>query len=133
MGRGVEGAAGESTDPAATIEEGPNVMKFPAWLAPAVLALTLAGTGQATAQDATPAATPAGGARIFALPGERIFPEGVAYQEATNDFFVGSLVDGTISRGNVDTCEADLFIPGGEGQSAVSMKVDDKGPLYAAG
>ena len=55
-------------------------------------------------QQAVLAATPiAGGGRVFALPNGGGFPEGVAYDEATGDFYVGSTVDGTIYRGNVET------------------------------
>lgn len=41
------------------------------------------------------------GQNRFVLPGDAVFPEGVAYQPSTGDFFVSSTSDGTIFRGNV--------------------------------
>ena len=95
-------------------------------------ALALPGFGPAAAQDATPEATPAAGGRIFALPGEQVFPEGVAYQEATGDFFVGSTTDGTLYRGNVETGDVEVFVTGVAGAAAVGMKLDGQGRLYVA-
>ena len=48
----------------------------------------------------------------YILPGDQVFPEGIAYQASTGDFFVSSTLDGTILRGNVGQ-EAEVFIPGG--------------------
>lgn len=105
-------------------------------------ALALGGAATATAQEATPLASPqatpaatpvAAAARLFDLPGETVFPEGVAYQEATGDFFVGSTTDGTIFRGDVESGEVEVFVEGAEGGSAVGMEVDDQGRLYVAG
>ena len=109
--------------------------RFPAGPALAALAmsLTLFGAGPAVAQDATPAATPTDGGRLFALPGETVFPEGVAYQEATGDFFVGSTTDGTIFRGDVETGAVEVFVEGAEGGSAIGLKLDDEGRLFVAG
>jgi Cu-Zn family superoxide dismutase len=104
--------------------------------------LAVGGAATATAQDATPIASPqatpqatplAAVARLFDLPGETVYPEGVAYQEATGDFFVGSTTDGTIFRGDVETGEVEVFVQGAPGGSAVGMKVDDQGRLYVAG
>jgi len=73
----------------------------------------------------------------YALPGERVFPEGVAVDKATGDFYVGSTQDGTIYRGDVeDPGEgAEVFLEGGDdGREAVTgMKVDGQGRLFAAG
>src|SRR5215211_4656577 len=67
----------------------------------------------AAAQQAVLAATPLpGGGRVFALPAGGGFPEGVAYDQATGDFYVGSTVDGTIYRGNVQTGTTEVFVPG---------------------
>ncbi|MDF3016846.1 MAG: hypothetical protein K0R44_2071, partial [Thermomicrobiales bacterium] len=63
------------------------------------------------AQQALPAATPiTGGGRVFALPAGGGFPEGVAYDAATGDFYVGSTIDGTIYRGNVETGTVEVFL-----------------------
>ncbi|MDP9364205.1 MAG: superoxide dismutase [Chloroflexota bacterium] len=87
----------------------------------------------AAAQDATPVATPTETGRLFPLPGEAVFPEGVAYQEETGDFFVGSTTDGTIYRGNVETGAVEVFVEGAPGGAAVGLEVDDEGRLYVAG
>src|SRR3712207_7035861 len=42
------------------------------------------------------------GVERYVLPGEQVFPEGVAYQSDTGDFYVGSTTDGTVFRGNVE-------------------------------
>jgi sugar lactone lactonase YvrE len=73
----------------------------------------------------------------YVLPGEAVYPEGIAYQEETGDFFVSSTTDGTIFRGNagLDEGDAELFLePGGDGrETAVGMKVDEGGRLFIAG
>jgi Cu-Zn family superoxide dismutase len=75
--------------------------------------------------------------RTFALPGGRVFPEGVAYDPASGDFFVGSTQDGAVYRGNVrdGPREMEIFLEGGEdGRSGVTgMKVDERGRLWIAG
>ena len=88
----------------------------------------------AAAQQALPAATPiTGGGRLFALPAGGGFPEGIAYNEATGDFYVGSTIDGTIYRGNVETGTVEVFLPGGTGRVAVGLALDDGGRLFVAG
>ncbi|MGB3634686.1 MAG: SMP-30/gluconolactonase/LRE family protein [Rubrobacteraceae bacterium] len=72
----------------------------------------------------------------FELPGQNIFPEGIAYDEATGDFFVSATSDGTIYRGNVEEgAETEVFLEGGQDDrtSAVGMTVDDEGRLFIAG
>jgi hypothetical protein len=75
-------------------------------------------------------------AHTYLLPGERVFPEGVALNEAIGDFFVGSTTDGTIFRGNLAEPgeEAEVFLePGGDERStAIGMKVDLGGRLFVA-
>ncbi|MGF1470735.1 MAG: SMP-30/gluconolactonase/LRE family protein [Rubrobacteraceae bacterium] len=71
----------------------------------------------------------------FALPGTNIYPEGIAYDETTGDFFVSGTSDGTIFRGNVEEgAETEVFLEGGQDgrSSAVGMTVD-AGRLYIAG
>jgi len=77
-----------------------------------------------------------GVAEAYTIPGEEVFPEGVAYDEETGDFFVGSTTDGTIFRGNVDggPAEMEVFLePGGDDrETAVGLEVEG-GRLYVAG
>jgi Cu-Zn family superoxide dismutase len=75
------------------------------------------------------------GATSYVLPGDQVFPEGVAFQPATGDFFVSSTTDGTIFRGNLNQGAAQPFLPGGaDGRtSATGMKVDSQGRLFVSG
>jgi sugar lactone lactonase YvrE len=113
-----------------------------------LLALVLGGSGVAVAfaqETTTPAASPAaqpalplatpipGGGRLFALPAGGGFPEGVAYDETTGDFYVGSTVDGTIYRGNVESGTVEVFVPGSSGRVAVGLALDEGGRLFVAG
>lgn len=76
-------------------------------------------------------------AQIYTLPGEAVYPEGVAYDPSTGDFYVGSTQSGTVYRGNVrdGPGELEVFLPGGtNGRTSVTgMKVDTYGRLFIAG
>lgn len=91
--------------------------------------VTLSAAGAVAAQT--------GSAQTFPLPGDEVYPEGVAYRPATGDFFVGSTTDGAVFRGNVGepSVEAETFLePGADGRStAIGMKVDSSGRLFVAG
>jgi Cu-Zn family superoxide dismutase len=71
----------------------------------------------------------------YILPGDAVFPEGVAYQQKNSNFYVSSTTDGTIYRGNIREETAHVFLPGGaDGRtSATGMKVDGKGRLFISG
>ncbi len=73
----------------------------------------------------------------FTLPGEAVYPEGVAYDPSTGDFYVGSTQSGTVYRGNVrdGPSKLEVFLPGGmNGRTSVTgMKVDTYGRLFIAG
>jgi len=75
-------------------------------------------------------------AERYALPGNEVYPEGVAYRPDTGEFFVGSTTDGTVFRGNVGEpgAEAEIFLePGKDGRTAATgMKVDPEGQLLVA-
>lgn len=75
------------------------------------------------------------GAKRIELPGDRVFPEGVAVNKANGDFFVGSSEDGTVFRGNVERDDVEVFLPGGrDGRTgATGLKVDPRGRLWIAG
>jgi len=71
----------------------------------------------------------------YVLPGDRVFPEGVAYDQAGGSVFVSSTTDGTIFRGD-DSEEtlAAFLAPGADGRTtAVGLEVDDDGRLFVAG
>ena len=98
-------------------------------LALAVAAMVALTSGAAQAQT--------GDVQAFPLPGDAVYPEGVAYDPATGDFFVGSSQGGAVFRGNVGEpgTEAETFLePNADGRSiALGMKVDDGGLLFVAG
>lgn len=47
-----------------------------------------------------------------ALPGENVFPEGIAYDTATNTFYVSSTTTGAIFHARLGDEVASLFVPG---------------------
>ena len=71
----------------------------------------------------------------YILPGDVVFPEGIAFQPSTNDFFVSSTTDGTIFRGDIRKKSARVFLPAGaDGRTiATGMKVDSEGRLFISG
>ena len=91
----------------------------------------MVGAGPATAQ-ARHAARPI---VTFAIPGDAVFPEGVASDPRTGFFYVSSSADGTIFRGREGRDTMEVFLPGGaDGRtSATGLKVDHQGRLYVSG
>ncbi len=71
----------------------------------------------------------------YTLPGDAVYPEGIAYDRETRSFFVGSSSDGTIYRGTLGNPTTQVFSPGGaDGRmSATGMKVDARGRLFVSG
>ena len=73
----------------------------------------------------------------YVHPGAVLYPEGIAYQPETGNFFVGSTTDGTVFMGNVESDgeEAEVFLePGSDGrETTVGMKVDELGRLLISG
>ncbi|CAA9436073.1 MAG: Superoxide dismutase [Cu-Zn] precursor [uncultured Rubrobacteraceae bacterium] len=88
------------------------------------------------AEGATTNGSPAA-VESFTLPGEGVFPEGVAYDPATGDFFVGSTRNGAVYQGNVrdGSGKTEVFLEGGtDGRRGVTgMKVDGEGRLWISG
>jgi sugar lactone lactonase YvrE len=72
--------------------------------------------------------------KVHVLPGDAVFPEGIAFQPSTDDFFVSSTTDGTIFRGDIHKKNAKVFLPGGaDGRTtAIGLKVDHD-RLFVAG
>ncbi len=77
---------------------------------------------------ATPTPAASASTRTYALPGDQVFPEGIAYDSTSNTFFTGSTSDGTIFRGGLSTGQVTIFSPGGaDGRTAaIGMKADIK-------
>jgi Cu-Zn family superoxide dismutase len=75
------------------------------------------------------------GSTRFTLPGNTVFPEGIAYQPSSGAYFVSSTTDGTIFRGTLREPAATVFLaPGGDGRtSATGLKVDSRGRLFVSG
>lgn len=71
----------------------------------------------------------------YNLPGTDVFPEGIAFQRSTGDFFVSSTTNGAIFRGNVKDADTAVFLPAGQDgrTTAVGLKVDRCDRLYIAG
>ncbi len=72
---------------------------------------------------------------VYDLPGDGIFPEGVAFDRATGTFYVGSNATGTIYRGDLTTGEVAVFLEGADkGLTSVNgLKVDEVGRLWVSG
>ncbi len=72
---------------------------------------------------------------VYDLPGDGVFPEGVAFDRATGTFYVGSNATGMIYRGDLTTGEAAIFLDGAEqGLTSVNgLKVDEAGRLWVSG
>ena len=67
---------------------------------------------------------------VYELPGEQVYPEGVAVADGT--FYVGSTTDGTIFRGDVASGEVEVFAEGQQ-PTAIGMEADAEGNLWVAG
>ena len=65
-------------------------------------------------------------------PSDALYPEGIAADNKSGDFYVSSFFDGSIYRGNVSPADAELFLPGGEDgrTSAIGLKLDDRAVVY---
>lgn len=110
-----------------------------------ILALTACGggeenVGEKTRGESTQDETTREAASVgsYPLPGQgALLAQGIAYQESTGDFFVGSTANGAIFRGNVADVgeEAEMFLePGSDGRTnATGMKVDEEGRLFIGG
>ena len=111
-------------------------------LALALAAVACGGTGDGGGEDnggnaRSQTTQEVSSAERYVLPGEQVFPEGVAYQSDTGNFYVGSTTDGTVFRGDVESGpkEAEVFLePNSDGRTtAIGMEVDEEGRLFIAG
>jgi sugar lactone lactonase YvrE len=130
------------TDPASIVAAFKTVMSGVMVLALALAAGSCGGTGEGGGGDnggkgRSQTTQEVSNAERYVLPGEQVFPEGVAYQSDTGDFYVGSTTDGTVFRGNVEggPKEAEVFLePESDGRTtAIGMEVDKEGRLFIAG
>lgn len=75
------------------------------------------GVGPAGTSAAEPAPAAFGSAGAvpdrYVLPGNAVFPEGVATRPGTDEFFVTSTTDGTVFRGRLGRERASVFLPAG--------------------
>lgn len=71
----------------------------------------------------------------YPIPGDQFYPEGIAYNDKTGNFFSGSTSNGDIVEVNVETGMTSLFSPGAKlGRSfCTGMKIDSKGRLWVCG
>ncbi|WP_284575787.1 SMP-30/gluconolactonase/LRE family protein [Streptomyces sp. 2P-4] len=102
----------------------------------ALAASVSAGAGPAAAAPAAPSAhTVASHARIstaFTLPGERVYPEGIAADPRTGAVYVGSYADGTVYRALPGRSRAEVFLPAGTDgrRTANGLRTDGRGRLW---
>jgi len=70
--------------------------------------------------------------RRFEIPGDAVFPEGITEGPGTT-FFLGSLTDGTIYRGDTSTGKVEVFLPpDGDGRDTIcGMDIDNYGRLIS--
>jgi Cu-Zn family superoxide dismutase len=70
----------------------------------------------------------------YTLPGNQVYPEGIAVTRNSKRFFVTSTTDGTIFRGSVRGRTARVFLPGGEDGRTTAAGIKTIGDrLYVAG
>lgn len=71
----------------------------------------------------------------YPIPGDRFFPEGIAYNPSSGMFYTGSVTSGDIVQVNVATGEASLFSSGAKSGRTfcTGMKLDAMGRLWVCG
>ncbi|GAB3325967.1 hypothetical protein GCM10027299_24760 [Larkinella ripae] len=71
----------------------------------------------------------------YPIPGERFFPEGIAYDAHLGVFYTGSIGNGDIVRVNVQTGETSLFASGAAQNRPTcnGLKLDQLGRLWVCG
>lgn len=68
----------------------------------------------------------------YDLPGEAVFPEGIALHAEEGVFYVGATNGGTIFRADIASGEVEVFASGAQ-PTAIGMEVDAYGRLWVAG
>ncbi|MEU6219562.1 SMP-30/gluconolactonase/LRE family protein [Streptomyces sp. NPDC047022] len=101
----------------------------------AAAAVVPASPAAATVVPASPAAARSRPPRIstaFELPGDRVYPEGIAADPRTGAVYVGSYTTGAVYRAAPGRRRAEVFLPAGtDGRSTANgLKVDRAGRLW---
>ena len=89
----------------------------------ALLAAAIVSGGAPAAQQAFP--------EVIQLP-QGFQPEGIEVGKGTT-FYVGSVANGAIYRGNLRTGAGAIFIPGETGKAATGVELDNRNRLWVAG
>lgn len=127
----------------------PSSSRRRAWVSAAVLAVILAVAAavvlvtSVTGSEVDPAASQpesalvesSGDAALQTIPlPPGLQPEGITSDRAST-FYVGSLADGRVVRGDLKTGATEVLVPGRTGRVAVGMRYDDRdeGRLWVAG
>lgn len=119
-------------------------MTLPVLAAVALLATACASApdpATAGAQTAQPPPSPTSSRppalQTWAIPGDEVFPEGIAVDPGGQTFYVGSTSDGTVYRGDTGDPDAGMEVflePGADDRTTVTgLSVDDDGRLFVAG
>lgn len=71
----------------------------------------------------------------YALPGDTLYPEGIAYNATTGHFYTGSVTNGDVLRVSVQSGEVQTFASGpAQGRKAATgLKLDAQGRLWVCG
>jgi len=96
--------------------------------------LGVAGTAAAKSDDSSEPRRSGKASFTYSLPGDRVYPEGIAVTRNQKRFFVTSTTDGSIFRGSVRGEAARVFLPGGEDGRTTAIGIEAAGGrLYVAG
>ncbi|MEA2130712.1 MAG: hypothetical protein QOJ85_3603 [Solirubrobacteraceae bacterium] len=98
---------------------------------PILLAVLAVAAGAVAVWGGTAALPPS----VYTLPGDAVFPEGIALDPSGTSVFVSSTTDGTIFKGAIGRATLEPLARGGaDGRTtAVGLKADRRGRLLVAG
>ncbi|MFD8572323.1 SMP-30/gluconolactonase/LRE family protein [Streptomyces sp. NPDC059639] len=98
----------------------------------AIAACAIASPLTTTAEAHSPAPHGHTVSTAFTLPGERVYPEGIAADPRTGDVYVGSNVTGAVYRAGHGQSAAEVFLPAGtDGRNTANgLRVDRAGRLW---